>query len=70
MARKERSERKIVALCARLKAAPEFEVNCNCKKEPTISFGFDESVRSASDLLAESKTTTASAIIRSPLIAL
>ena len=39
IAKKERRERKTVALCAKPNAAPELAVNCNCRKEPRTGFG-------------------------------
>lgn len=48
IAKKERRERNIVALCAMPKAAPELVVNCSCKKEPRIGFGFTPNVCKAS----------------------
>lgn len=59
MAKNESSERKIVALCATLNAAPEFRVSCNTRKVPSTLLGAPPKVLRAIALDPLSIATTA-----------
>lgn len=61
IARNDKSERKIVALCARLKAAPELRASCNSKSEPSICLGLGPRLFKASVFETLSIAITASA---------
>jgi hypothetical protein len=56
IAKKESSERKIVAPFNRLKAAPELLVSCSCKNEPIMRLGSRPNVRRANDFVPLSMT--------------